>query len=70
MICAGSGIAPFRGFLQERATQKQAGQDVGPALLLFGTNHPDVDYLDRDELEKWVEVVEHEHGRYVSDVFA
>jgi len=39
-------------------------------LLLFGTNHPDVDNLDRDELEKWVEVVEHEHRRYVSDVFA
>ena len=53
MICAGSGIAPFRGFLQERATQKQGGQDVGPALLFFGTNHEGVDYLYRDELEQW-----------------
>ncbi|HQS17960.1 cytochrome P450 [Reyranella sp.] len=53
LICAGSGIAPFRGFLQERATQKQAGQEVGPALLFFGTNHADVDYLYRDELERW-----------------
>ena len=53
MICAGSGIAPFRGFLQERATQKEGGQDVGPALLFFGTNHAGVDYLYRDELERW-----------------
>lgn len=53
MICAGSGLAPFRGFLQERAAQKAAGQEVGPALLFFGTNHPDVDYLYRDELAAW-----------------
>jgi len=53
LICAGSGIAPFRGFLQERATQKEGGQDVGPALLFFGTNHADVDYLYRDELARW-----------------
>ncbi|MFO1079545.1 MAG: cytochrome P450 [Reyranellaceae bacterium] len=53
LICAGSGVAPFRGFLQERALQKAAGQTVGPALLFFGTNHPDVDYLYRDELAEW-----------------
>jgi cytochrome P450/NADPH-cytochrome P450 reductase len=149
MICAGSGVAPFRGFLQDRAAQKQGGQEVGPALLFFGTNHPDVDYLYREEFaawekagvvslmpafshkpdgdvsfvqhrvwadraliadlfrkggtvyvcgdghhmapavretlvrvyqeasgvsgseaERWVDVIEHEHGRYVSDVFA
>lgn len=53
MICAGSGIAPFRGFLQERAAQKAAGQDVGPALLFFGTTDPEVDYLYYDELAAW-----------------
>ena len=53
MICAGSGVAPFRGFLQERALQKQGGQEVGPALLFFGTNHPDVDYLYREEFDQW-----------------
>ena len=53
MICAGSGIAPFRGFLQERAAQQAAGQQVGPSLLFFGTNDPDVDYLYRSELEAW-----------------
>ncbi|UUE44769.1 bifunctional cytochrome P450/NADPH--P450 reductase [Pectobacterium aroidearum] len=53
LIGAGSGIAPFRGFLQERALQQAAGVKVGPALLFFGTGHPDVDYLYRDELAAW-----------------
>ncbi len=53
MICAGSGVAPFRGFLQDRAAQKQGGQEVGPALLFFGTNHPEVDYLYREEFDRW-----------------
>lgn len=53
MICAGSGIAPFRGFLQERAAQKAAGQPVGPALLFFGATYPDADYLYSDELAAW-----------------
>lgn len=53
MICAGSGLAPFRGFLQERAAQKAAGREVATSLLFFGTNHPEVDYLYRDELAAW-----------------
>jgi cytochrome P450/NADPH-cytochrome P450 reductase len=53
LVCAGTGIAPFRGFLQERATQRAAGQAVGPALLFFGVDHPDVDFLYRGELSQW-----------------
>jgi cytochrome P450/NADPH-cytochrome P450 reductase len=53
MICAGSGVAPFRGFLQDRAMQKAGGQRVGPSLLFFGTNHADVDDLYRDEFAAW-----------------
>ncbi len=53
LICAGSGVAPFRGFLQDRAAQKQGGREVGPALLFFGTDHPDVDYLYREEFASW-----------------
>ncbi|KQP40076.1 cytochrome [Methylobacterium sp. Leaf104] len=53
MICAGSGIAPFHGFLQERALQKTNGREVGPALLFLGVTHPEVDYLYRDELAAW-----------------
>jgi cytochrome P450/NADPH-cytochrome P450 reductase len=53
MICAGTGLAPFRGFLQERAIQAANGRKLGKALLFFGCSHPDVDFLYRDELESW-----------------
>ena len=53
MACAGTGLAPFHGFLQERALQKEHGQTVGPALLFFGCDAPDVDFLYRDELKAW-----------------
>lgn len=54
MICAGTGIAPMRGFLEERATIKAArNQDLGPALLYFGCRHHEKDYIYADELKKW-----------------
>jgi cytochrome P450/NADPH-cytochrome P450 reductase len=53
MVCAGTGLAPFRGFVQERALQAAAGRGVGPALLFFGCDHPDVDDLYRAEFDGW-----------------
>jgi cytochrome P450/NADPH-cytochrome P450 reductase len=53
MICAGTGLAPFRGFVEERALRRRAGEPAGEALLFFGCDHPDVDFLYRDELAAW-----------------
>ncbi|KAK4445413.1 cytochrome P450 [Podospora aff. communis PSN243] len=53
MICAGAGIAPFRGFIQERAAQMAAGRKLAPALLFFGCRGAGVDDLYREELDRW-----------------
>ncbi|OHF03048.1 cytochrome P450 [Colletotrichum orchidophilum] len=58
MVCvaAGTGLAPFRGFIQERATMLAAGRTLAPALLFFGCRSPEQDDLYRDEFDKWEEI--------------
>ncbi len=55
MIAAGTGLAPFRGFLQDRAVARRTGTDFAPCLLLFGCRHPQSDELYRDELDQLAE---------------
>ena len=53
MVCAGTGIAPFRGFVQERALQMEAGRKLAPALLFIGCQKPGQDDLHADEISAW-----------------
>lgn len=48
MVGPGTGIAPFRGFLQER----RALGHSGPNWLFFGEQHAETDYYYRDEIEQ------------------
>jgi sulfite reductase (NADPH) flavoprotein alpha-component len=49
MVGPGTGIAPFRSFIQERAVNKAAGR----SWLFFGDQHREVDFLYQNEFEKY-----------------
>jgi cytochrome P450/NADPH-cytochrome P450 reductase len=53
MVGCGTGLAPFRGFVAERADLRNSGVPVGESLLFFGFRDPDQDYLYRDELQEF-----------------
>lgn len=55
IICAaaGTGLAPFRGFAQERAAMISAGRKLAPFLFYFGCRDPDFDDLYREEFDEW-----------------
>ena len=45
MAGLGTGLAPFRAFVQERALQRSLGRNIGPVFLYMGSRHQQEEYL-------------------------
>ncbi|KAL3911459.1 MAG: hypothetical protein SGILL_007275, partial [Bacillariaceae sp.] len=54
MFGLGTGVAPFRGFLQHRHALQRAGATLGPAALYVGFRHENHDFYLKDDYEKWM----------------
>lgn len=78
LVGPGTGIAPFRGFLQERAQQAATDLNAPRSLLFSGCRHPEHDAFYAEELQAWqaqgiVDIrpafscVEEQAHRYVQD---
>lgn len=55
MAGLGTGLAPFRAFVQYRAWQKEQGLEIGPVLLYMGARHRSQEYLYGEEWEAYVD---------------
>jgi len=51
MAGLGTGMAPFRAFIEERCARAAAGEPAGPMTLYFGARHRAQEYLYGEELE-------------------
>jgi len=57
LVGPGTGCAPMRGFVQERALLKQRGEHVGKIVFFFGCRHPDEDFLYRKDWAEFKEIL-------------
>ncbi|KAG6010085.1 hypothetical protein E4U21_000118 [Claviceps maximensis] len=57
MVGPGTGVAPFRGFIQERAKQAQNGASVGKTILFFGCRKRSEDFLYESEFEEYKKIL-------------
>ncbi|MCJ1479839.1 hypothetical protein MMC13_008525 [Lambiella insularis] len=53
MAGLGTGLAPFRAFVQYRAWQKSHGIEIGPVLLYMGSRHKREEYCYGEEWEAY-----------------
>ncbi|KAF2475055.1 cytochrome P450 reductase 2 [Lindgomyces ingoldianus] len=52
LVSAGTGLAPFRAFIAERAKLHVVGKPTGRILLFFGCRDAESDFIYKGEIEK------------------
>ncbi|TLD21533.1 hypothetical protein PspLS_08971 [Pyricularia sp. CBS 133598] len=57
LIGPGTGVAPMRAFVQERAKQAEKGEEVGKTILFFGCRKSTEDFLYKNEWEEYKKVL-------------
>lgn len=67
MIGPGTGVAPFRAFVHERATLAAKGTPVGPALLFFGCRSSKEDFLYEEEWTQYSKDTPDDLIKYLED---
>ena len=53
MAGLGTGLAPFRAFVQHRAWEKERGKEIGDVLLYMGSRHQREEYCYGEEWEAY-----------------
>ncbi|KTW28435.1 hypothetical protein T552_01698 [Pneumocystis carinii B80] len=57
MVGPGTGVAPFRAFIMERAEQMKRGKKIGKTILFYGCRYKNADFLYENEWKEYKNIM-------------